>query len=513
MRKIIGLILVAVLLLQLSPISTASETYLENIEKTNYSTGIGNITYPAIKYRSEESSFAMSLLAGDITGDGISEIIGASLVDNTLFVYNNTLHPLWSFKDIRGENWTSLHALKITSIALGDLDGDGISDVLFSISPALTSIDSPIVIEHPEAVLYAFKGDGTELWNKTFPGAITQDALEIYDMDNDGKNEILIGADNLYLLHANGTVFSTYNLDNYSFRGISEIAAHGEEVVFTLWNFSSPQKSYSDYFRVYNAYFTAIKVSFDGSSFKSLWVKSLEQDKGLLSQRFYRMFPDSTFRRAYIIESKTSALACIDLSSGETLWENKLVSPAGLGIAVSGNTIFVNQGDKISILDSNGQTEVSTNVYSRSTSPEMARFTISVFDIDNDGQHEILLTDKKGLICFSEDGKEKWNVSLWNSWNGGYAYATPPLLHNDIDNDGFDELITTDPAGYIVIIDSGTAPAPPRGEPSTSQILWIAGAVAMLMVVVFAVWLKRRRKTAREKDIKREENPGYDKSG
>jgi len=495
MRKIIGIILVAVLLLQLSPISNASETYLENIEKSNYSIGTGNITYPAVKYRTDESSFAMSLLAGDITGDGVSEIMGVSLEKNKLFVYDNTLHLLWSFKDSRGDNWTSLHALKITSIAVGDVDGDGITDVLFSISPALTSIDSPIVIEHPEAVLYAFRGDGTEIWNKSFPGAITQDALEIYDINNDGKNEILVGADNLYLLASNGTVIATYDLDTYLFRGISEIIARGNEVVFTFWNFSSAQSSYTDYFRVYNAYFTVVKTSFDGDSFECLWVKNLEDDKGLFSPRFYRMFSDSSFHRAYIIKEEPSALVCIDLFSGKTLWENKSVSPAGLGVAVSDNNIFVNQGDIISVLDSNGCAKVSTNVYSGSaSSSETARFTISVFDIDNDGQQEILLTDKKGLICFSDNGEKKWNVSLWNSWNGGYAYTTPPLLHNDTDNDGFDELITTDPTGYIVIIDSATPPVSAHQNFSNSQIIWGAGAVAVVVAIIVIVWLKRRKK-------------------
>ncbi len=494
MRKVICIILVFALVFQILPLVSASETYLENIEKTNYSSGIGNITYPAIEHRTNESSFAMSLLAGDVTGDGIPEIIGVSLVDNTLFVYNNTLHPIWFLKDPRGGNWTSLHALKITSIALGDLDGDGIADVLFSISPALTSIDSPIVIEHPEAVLYAFSGDGKELWNRTFPGAITQDAIEIYDINKDGKNEILVGADNLYLLDSNGTTLSRYDLDNYRFRGVSEIIAHDNEVVFTLWNFSYPQKSYTDYFRVYNAYFTAIKVSFDGNSFKSLWVENLEREKDLFSARFYRMFSDSSFHRAYIIKKQPSALVSIDLSSGKTLWENKLISPAGVGVAVSSDSIFVNMGEKISVLSHDGSKKLSTNIYGENSTPsETARFTISVFDIDNDGSDEILLTDERGLLCFSSRGEKKWDVKLWDSWNGGYAYATPPLLHNDTDMDGFDELITTDPAGRIVIIDSGTPPITSTPNQVNWQVVLVGALAGSIVAVVIVTWLKRRK--------------------
>ncbi len=55
-----------------------------------------------------------------------------------------------------------------------------------------------------EKPLRAFKGDETELWNRTFPGRITEENLLVYDINGDGRNEIIVGAQGLYILSGDG---------------------------------------------------------------------------------------------------------------------------------------------------------------------------------------------------------------------------------------------------------------------------------------------------------------------
>ncbi len=166
-----------ILILFFIPLGAATSNFLETPEKSNYVSGNGNITYPMITHRTYENGFSRSILIGDINGDRKMEIIGLSAIDkgiyhynsyadifdNTLYVYSSNLSLLWKFRDIMADSQQQYASFKTSSLALGDLDGDGVDDIVFSISPSIAPIDTTLGEYYPKTRLYAFKGDGTQL--------------------------------------------------------------------------------------------------------------------------------------------------------------------------------------------------------------------------------------------------------------------------------------------------------------------------------------------------------------
>ncbi len=499
MRKALFLFLALLLLIQ--PIS-AQSNFLENTEKSNYREGVGNITYPVEKYVTMENSFGESILTDDINGDGNKEIIGASLLNGTLDVYDSKLNLMWEFKHEMAHEWEPLMYGKITALATGDLDGDGVSDILFSMAPSVCPLETPIYIPEPFSVIYAFKGDGTLLWNTSLKGGITQESLEICDIDGDGRNEILAGGSDLYVLFgSNGTLRYRYNLSNYSFRGIPEIISHENEIVFSFWHYSEARRAYDNMFRVYNSFYNIEKIRLSNNSFQKVWETELENDDSASSPQYQRFFATEDFSMMYISRERISfnsydSLVCIDLMGGKIKWENdeQTVQQTGIGVAVVKNEVVWNVGNKVVIFDSDGRKIYEHAIFENSSTSDIVRPTLSVFDADGDGRKEIIFTDSNNIYSFDmKEGTEKWKTKLWDG-----PYVCPidaPILHSDTDNDGYDEIITTDPEGRIVIIDSGSPPQDTEEPETSANNLMFAGIGAGAIVIsVAALWIRRKRR-------------------
>ena len=80
------------------------------------------------------------------------------------------------------------------------------------------------------------------------------------------------------------------------------------------------------------------------------------------------------------------------------------------------------------------------------------------FDLDNDGQFEILVTDYTGggrVHVVENTGKDKWALVYSTPWvTSGINTSVRYAYGGDLDNDGYGELMffstTSDPAGFVV---------------------------------------------------------------
>jgi len=505
-RKILSIFVLAITLISILSTTTGTEVFMENSEKSNYTSGHGNISYPAITQKTKENAFSRSILIGDVNGDGKKEIIAVSTInsgvysyitdasemDNTLYVYSSNLSLLWKFRDKNAEEQTEYPTFKTSSLALGDLDGDGVDDIVFSISPSIAPIDTVSGEYYPKTTLYAFKGDGTLLWNRTFEGGITPESLIIDDINGDGKNEILVGSDNLYMLDSSGEVISTYFLDKYTYRGISEIISHQNDIVFSFWHYNETKRAVRDYFRVANALFTITKISYYNGSFTSIWSTQIEDQDSLISMKHYRMFSDAEFKRVFVLRINPSAIVSMDLDTGVFVWNlsvERINTAYGLSIYKNGILLF--SENSLCFITKEG--DVIKNI---SLLADIGiRPTICVFDVDGDNTDEAILLYKEGILSFSPDnGQKEWDIKLWEEPKEGYLFAVPVILHSDTDNDGFDEIITTDPEGRIVIIDSGTPPSTEEPETSTNNLMFTGIGAGAIVISVAAVWIWRKRR-------------------
>ncbi len=311
-------------------------------------------------------------------------------------------------------------------------------------------------------------------------------------MDEDGKNEILVGSDNIYLLNSNGEMVCTYFIDNYTYRGVSEIISHQNEIVFSFWHYKETKRAVRDDFRVANAFFTITKISYSNRNFTTLWSRQIEDQDDLTSTENYRMFAETSFYRAYLTQISPSGIRCINLTNGGFIWKHmdNSVEAIDIGIAVLDNFVVINGANDIWILDKGGEVISHFFIY-EGVSYNIVRNTLTCFDIDGDDKDEVLLIDREGMFCFSISGEKEWYVKLWQRTEG-YLYSSPPILHADTDNDGFDEIITTDPEGRIVIIDNGTPPqAQESGIPTEIMAIGAIGAIITASAVIW-IWRKRR---------------------
>lgn len=131
---------------------------------------------PLWRYPTDE--VVWDLAAGDIDGDGESELVAGSQ-DKNVYLLTSGGDLLWAYAA----------RAAIYTVALADLEGDGQGEVLAG------SDDNDI---------YALRSDGRLLWRYTTGSRVTEVVAQ--DLDGDGSQEILAGSWDgyLYLLGGDG---------------------------------------------------------------------------------------------------------------------------------------------------------------------------------------------------------------------------------------------------------------------------------------------------------------------
>lgn len=134
--------------------------------------------------------------------NGHSEILGIfSKTDHNTPQYlavfktneEERLEEIWQF-DLQGFQSKSV----FTSVTIGDLDGDGMHEIIASVDASLVSEDS----EHSRSWLHVFEWDGSkysqhpitssERISKSEKMLVRPQKIEVYDFDQDGKDELIL---------------------------------------------------------------------------------------------------------------------------------------------------------------------------------------------------------------------------------------------------------------------------------------------------------------------------------
>lgn len=459
-------------------------------EGSNYLEGYGNISYPAVSSISSLGSLiSNTILVGNITGDESVEIIGISYLDHSLKVFDNELNLLWSFQE---RNNTALEKEKeywdlIPAVAIGDVDEDGVMEIAFS----LTSVDSNM------SMLHLFKGDGTELWRLEIDGKIAKSSLYIVDINRDNKNEILFGAEQIYIVSGNGTYICRSNIHLNDFQGISSIVVGGDRILATMWHYSKEELSdmasgpvntstrpiYSEYVLYY--------FICDNNKLSTIWSRSLETSVSSFSE-YSVIFASPDFNKALLV--KRNSLEIIDMAIGRPKMEVEnpgyyMGSPFSSSLVLTDSDIYWNEGTSLSRITWDG--DVIWTIDAGGTVKTMFQ-SISLFNVDSNGEKLIAKMGLGELWYISvDDGSVygKWDISTSEKESVSHT-----LIHADTDNDGYDEIITTDPEGRIVIIDSGSPPSTEEPETSANNLMLAGIGVGAMAISVAAVWVWRKRR-------------------
>ncbi|MFH1721791.1 MAG: VCBS repeat-containing protein [Candidatus Altiarchaeota archaeon] len=147
------------------------------------------------RWRNVLNSAVTFLQAGDFNGDGKAEVIAAS---------ND---KLWAFDEIGEEIWTADIAGYVRDGFIGDINGDGIPEIVVASDR-----------------VYVFDLSGNTIWSSQRFGEIR--GLKPADLDGDGLPELIAGYSKLRILGNNGEVIDTIdglgNIENLAVGDLEE---------------------------------------------------------------------------------------------------------------------------------------------------------------------------------------------------------------------------------------------------------------------------------------------------
>jgi len=190
------ILIIATILSVLMPVlgaSSDSSIYRYDEKRTGMSYLTSNIIEPEARWTYTNSAASASgALAGDVNGDGKVELVRGS-GDGMIFAMDEDGQDVWS---------TQVTGPIYAPPAMGDIDGDGFEEVVIG----------GYYFRGGDPNLYALNGeDGSILWTfstmdegstfeKGFEGAPT-----LYDINDDGALDVLIGSRNYYFYALDGT--------------------------------------------------------------------------------------------------------------------------------------------------------------------------------------------------------------------------------------------------------------------------------------------------------------------
>jgi hypothetical protein len=167
----------------------------------------------------------------DIDGDGDLEVFAGSS-NGQLYGWHHNGTAVSGFPVQCGSGRLQ------TSPSVGDIDGDGNLEVAVCTAIGLSSTSGEV---------WAFHHNGTTVagWPQQTSHGMGVNSVTLYDLDNDGACEVIVGADRLYAWEGNGTpltgfpvVFQGSQYGTCSASSIGDIDGDGQpEIVLEGWNY------------------------------------------------------------------------------------------------------------------------------------------------------------------------------------------------------------------------------------------------------------------------------------
>jgi uncharacterized delta-60 repeat protein len=151
----------------------------------------------------ETIASVLEVAAGDLDNDGLNEIVigTSSQVTNELRYYKNQSDEWNEF------NITGTGADNINTLAIGDLDNDGLNEIVVGLASTTN-----------ELRYYKNQSNGWDEFNITDVGSAAINSLAVADADNDGLNEIVVGlsstTNELRYYKNQSTLWDEFNITN-----------------------------------------------------------------------------------------------------------------------------------------------------------------------------------------------------------------------------------------------------------------------------------------------------------
>jgi len=320
--------------------------------------------------------------AGDITGDGIPEIVATSR-NNTngntgaLYAFHLDGTPVPGFPVTQSGGGTM-------NVCLADITGDGVMEILVNVR------------NHPNGWTYVYDGTGSVVngWPQaldTFPGA----GISSGDLTGDGNNEIVaLSYQSLYVFDNEGNILDGFPV-------------------------STPGITYS--------YSSPVLVDLDNSGQKQVVFGGCSDTSGAV----FIINPDGTHRDGWPQYTDYWIFATVSIGD--------LNGDGELDIIVGDQVTSTTPINHIYAWDKDGNTLTGFPA-----GPTDAIYTqIGIADITGNGQVNLIITSNLfefGYDCYNHDGShtDGWPLACGTDWSSVTMQSTP--VFGDFNNDGYLDL-------------------------------------------------------------------------
>ncbi len=399
------------------------------------------------------------LAAADLDGDGFLEIVDTDRMGN-VYALNHDGSVLWYYK-LPEEVWSG--------VLIGDFTGDGQLDVIVEGEGNETH---PI---YPAGVLMVLNG-ATGEEEICYPQALTASTPSAADMDGDGLVEIVAQAWSgpITVLTTNAPYIPATWMWRYKYKTPENHAVYelGEPIGPTPWLKVEWQREYSDEYSLHqtcDAGLQAYDVDKDGlmdivipfrkdsdrimcvsaQNGDVKWVYPPMDQDGIAGDPMG--VPaigdmDGDGKDEILFTGRSNNLYCIDAATGQEKWihesAGKDESVCLYDINGDGKLEAIYQaGDTVTVVDWQGKLVWEYQMTKgASTAP-------NAFDIDRDGQVEVVIGDGNGnLFCLSSTGTEKWR------FQAGDRFRHQQAIIADFNNDGEYEIAAHSDDGYLYLL-------------------------------------------------------------